>query len=1215
MSCAKVLIAKHIPQVLLIALLWSTSTSAQNLDLDHKENGESPGIESALLRVYQAWASDRPALAKRTALQYSSQIKPTGKIVVILEPETNYDISQINIADLENLNAEVLAQSKSLMRVAVPVSNLPRLTNIPGVSFVRTPMKPQVNRVTSEGVENTQATTAHALSIRGAGVKVGIIDNFEKALEAQRQGDLPSNWRYVDYTNEGIYTGGVHGTACAEVVHDMAPDAELILIKIGDLVDFENAKDMAIREGIDILSVSFSWLGTGFGDGLGLACDVVNNAFDNDILWVNSAGNYASSLYSGLYRDSDIEVADGWHNFEGDDEVLTLMDITVGDEIEIWLTWNDFPRTSENYDLVLTKSKADGTVDIVEKSETFQRNSPPVEHIVYEVTEIGRYGVAVWKSENARTTVIKIFSSNHDFEGIESIRGSIGVPADARGSLTVGAIPHWRWQTGPQEPFSSQGPTIDGRIKPDIMGPDGVNTFTYGSNGFFGTSAATPHIAGAAALIKSSNPENFTAQTLRNKLIEATVDLGARGKDNIHGYGRLDLSLLDLQPRIDVSNVVVSLDLIPGSGAGNQINDSVTSGTVSGQGTKIAVEVFAKGVITPLIGVKIEFEFKAEELKLDKVENSAFLFAIPEPTGVNFAATAPVTLPESDFIGRAEFTTVSDVTGREFTLGIKRVTLAQSASLSDEITTTNVISFNKLISGEFAGMQLHLDTQIETPAIHNNTLTIPEQKAGDTIQLQLFVPMAAGKQTYGYEIELDLPGKTFSDNIGSISGTSFTGASLFPTPGRPILSALLLSAPVVPTNGYLGQIDLQVINTLEAETTLIVKAASMAGHNRQQDPLDVSNAMISFSRRVYPGDFDGDLDVDFADFLAFAGVLGLSSSDTNYDARMDMNSDGIINFADFLVFVGVFGSTAPVRDPEPVPGGPGRIAYIKQNLQTGSFHLHIVDPDGTNPINLNPIDDLAEYSGQSWSSDGSQLAFASNRSGNANFNIFVMNTDGSNIRSVVEDSGNEFASSWSPDGQKILFQTWRNDETAWDIYVVNIGGSDEQVLINTDMEEQLPVWSPDGTKFAYQAGHRGQGIDIYVANADGTGAMRLTDGNGTLHAAPAWSPDGMQIAFESNRHQPPATGTRTPLAQYEIYVMNRDGSNMRRLTSSQPLEALRNPTWSPDGKQIAFEFHTYSTNLISGFSTIKVMNVDGSNVYSIPNLPPGARFPRWSPVP
>ena len=372
------------------------------------------------------------------------------------------------------------------------------------------------------------------------------------------------------------------------------------------------------------------------------------------------------------------------------------------------------------------------------------------------------------------------------------------------------------------------------------------------------------------------------------------------------------------------ANATLSLDLITDGGAGNKRDDGVTSGTILGQGTKIAVEVFAQGVTTTLIGVKIEFEFDASVLKLDKVENSAFLFAIPEPTGVNFAAIAPVTLPSSGFIGRAEFSTVADVTGKEFTLGIKAVTLAQTTSSSDVITTINVISFNKLASDEFAGMQLHLDKQIETPATDNNALTISEKKAGDTIRLQLFVPMAAGKQTYGYEIELDLPGKIFFNYIGSISGTDFTGASLFPTPGRPILSALLLSTPIVPANGYLGQIDLQVTNSLDSETTLIVKAASMAGLNRQQDPLDVSNAVITFTVISYPGDFDGDLDVDFADFLAFAGVLGLSSSNANYDARMDMNDDGIINFADFLVFVGVFGSSydqSIVYQTFDLPGG------------------------------------------------------------------------------------------------------------------------------------------------------------------------------------------------------------------------------------------------------------------------------------------------------
>ena len=133
------------------------------------------------------------------------------------------------------------------------------------------------------------------------------------------------------------------------------------------------------------------------------------------------------------------------------------------------------------------------------------------------------------------------------------------------------------------------------------------------------------------------------------------------------------------------ANATVTIDLIADGGAGNQTDDGVHSGTVSGQGTKIAVEVFAKGVTTALVGVKIEFDFKSEELKLDKVENSAFLFNIPEPTGVNFAATAPVTLPESGFIGRAEFSTVADVTGVEFYLGIKSVTLAESAASSDVI--------------------------------------------------------------------------------------------------------------------------------------------------------------------------------------------------------------------------------------------------------------------------------------------------------------------------------------------------------------------------------------------------------------------------------------------------------------------------------------------------------------------------------------------------
>ncbi|MCE2434427.1 MAG: hypothetical protein J4F29_16125 [Candidatus Latescibacteria bacterium] len=106
---------------------------------------------------------------------------------------------------------------------------------------------------------------------------------------------------------------------------------------------------------------------------------------------------------------------------------------------------------------------------------------------------------------------------------------------------------------------------------------------------------------------------------------------------------------------------------------------------------------------TPLAGVVVIFDFDPAVLTFDKAENSAFQFAVPEPdsTGTNFASATPVTLPESGFLARAEFTTAVDATDKAFTLGIKMVTLAQSVALIDEITTTNVISFNEPVTGEY----------------------------------------------------------------------------------------------------------------------------------------------------------------------------------------------------------------------------------------------------------------------------------------------------------------------------------------------------------------------------------------------------------------------------------------------------------------------------------------------------------------------------------
>lgn len=152
------------------------------------------------------------------------------------------------------------------------------------------------------------------------------------------------------------------------------------------------------------------------------------------------------------------------------------------------------------------------------------------------------------------------------------------------------------------------------------------------------------------------------------------------------------------------ANAVLSLDLIADGGAGNRTDDGVVTGTVSGDGQTIAVEVFATGVSTPLIGLVLRFDFDASVLSFVKAENSSFPLTLPEGSvGTNFASSTPVTLPPSGFLARAEFETVADVTGRELSIGVETVTLAESTTSREVLTTANAITFNAISSPDFDG--------------------------------------------------------------------------------------------------------------------------------------------------------------------------------------------------------------------------------------------------------------------------------------------------------------------------------------------------------------------------------------------------------------------------------------------------------------------------------------------------------------------------------
>jgi TolB protein len=144
----------------------------------------------------------------------------------------------------------------------------------------------------------------------------------------------------------------------------------------------------------------------------------------------------------------------------------------------------------------------------------------------------------------------------------------------------------------------------------------------------------------------------------------------------------------------------------------------------------------------------------------------------------------------------------------------------------------------------------------------------------------------------------------------------------------------------------------------------------------------------------------------------------------------------------------------------------------------------------------------------------------------------------------------------------------------------------------------LPAWSPDGRRIAYEynpspTGMPARNSDIYVMNANGTGVRRLTRQVG-FDGDPAWSPDGRKIVFESTRS-----------GNADIWVMNADGTNPRQLTRSAAFDG--DPAWSPGGSRIAF------TSARTGNREIYLMNPDGSGVLDISNNPADDFDPTWAP--
>jgi len=469
-----------------------------------------------------------------------------NEITVILETT---DLSDSRRNQINSYGAKFRYRRGNRHEITISAKKLQQLLKqSPKNLHFRLPYPHQAVAVTSEGVGISGADDMQVLGNGGEGVKVGIIDlGFASYTSAQASGDLPANLSIVDYTGTGI--GGInHGTNVAEIVHDMAPGAELYLAKVNTTLQLEQATNDMLAAGVKIINHSVAWFGAAFYDGTGTLCDITDSAEAAGAQWINAMGNSRYAHYLGTFTDTDGDLK---HEFSAGNNSNTI-NLSSGITYSLILNWDAYPTTNIDYNLYLYNADPATGGSLVSSSTTRQNgrsSSYPYEVITYTAATTATHYIVVTKGNGDSKVPLTLFSTSSSF-AIRTTASSIVQPADCNSVISVGAVN----LQDVTEYFSSEGPTTDGRIKPEISAPN--RTRTSLSSGFAGTSGASPHVAGAAALLLAQHPE-FTTVDLRARLIADSYDVSLTGFDFRTGYGRISLDADDDGVNHDLDNCVL----------------------------------------------------------------------------------------------------------------------------------------------------------------------------------------------------------------------------------------------------------------------------------------------------------------------------------------------------------------------------------------------------------------------------------------------------------------------------------------------------------------------------------------------------------------------------------------------------------------------------------------------------------------------------------
>lgn len=246
------------------------------------------------------------------------------------------------------------------------------------------------------------------------------------------------------------------------------------------------------------------------------------------------------------------------------------------------------------------------------------------------------------------------------------------------------------------------------------------------------------------------------------------------------------------------------------------------------------------------------------------------------------------------------------------------------------------------------------------------------------------------------------------------------------------------------------------------------------------------------------------------------------------------------------------------------------------------------------------------YQSLAWSPDGKYLSFTAmsdydEKTDNYRTDVFISKIDGSKQQKISGNAKHAFSSTWTKDGKRITFSADAENGKDSDIFTVKKDGSELIQLTKNAGQNTAPSFSPDGRKIAFMSKLNSEKYQIFVMDLDGSNIKKLTNDSAISFCNPIWSANSQKIVYYSDKGD----------KKDQIWIMNADGSNQKLLTNNIGHNIF--PSFSPDGKRIVFSRRDDKDADKSYVDTsfLFVINTDGSNLQSIGKI--SSFYARFSP--